>query len=42
MLVFVDDHLGDLGRGERAADQLGLVVGPRHDVDFFAAQFLNY
>src|SRR4029077_10988436 len=41
VLVLVDYHLGDFCRRECAADQLGLVVGPRHDVDFFAAQFLD-
>src|ERR1700731_104841 len=42
MLVLVDDHLGDLGRSECAADQFGLIVGPRHDVDFLAAQLLHH
>src|SRR5208283_3934756 len=42
MLVLVDYHLRDFCRRQRAADQFGLVVGPRHDVDFLAAQLLHH
>src|SRR5579875_1294969 len=42
MLILVDDYLGHLGRGQRAAHQLGLIFGPGDDVDFFTAQFLDH
>ncbi len=42
VLVLVDYHLGDLGRRQRAAHQLGLIVGPWHDVDLLAAQLLHH
>src|SRR5260370_23383178 len=42
MLVLVDNHLGNLGGSERTAYEFGLVVGPRHDIDLFAAQFLHH
>src|SRR5207245_1661408 len=41
LVVLVHDDLRDLGRRERAADELGLIAGPRHDVDLFAAQLLD-
>ena len=42
MLVLVDNHLGDFRRGQCAADQFGLIVGPRHDIDLLAAQLLHH
>ena len=38
VVLGVDDHAGDAGRGKRAGHALGRVVAPQDDVDALAAQ----
>src|ERR1022692_194607 len=42
MLVLIDNDLGNFRGRERATNQLGLIIGPWHDIYFLAAQFLYY